>query len=87
MLLLADVPGIVVTARHRRGCTVDDTLLAGRDAVERLAWKEAREAFSEADHDQILTPSDLQLFADAAWWSGYPDEAVDALQRAYTGYL
>lgn len=65
---------------------MDDTLLAGRDAVERLAWNEAREAFSEADHDQILTPGDLQLFADAAWWSGYPDEAVDALQRAYAGY-
>jgi class 3 adenylate cyclase len=65
---------------------VDESLLAGREAVDRLAWNEAREAFSEADHDQILAPGDLLLFADASWWTGYPDEAVDALQRAHTAY-
>ena len=76
MLSWAEVPGIVVTARHRRGwITVDDTLFAGREAVERNAWEEAREAFSAADDERALTPGDLLLFADASWWAGYPDEA------------
>ncbi len=88
MRLWAEVPGIVVTARHRREwITVDDTLFAGREAVERNAWEEAREAFSAADDERALTPGDLLLFADASWWAGYPDEAVDALQRAHTAYV
>jgi hypothetical protein len=66
---------------------VDDTLFAGREAVERNAWEEAREAFSAADDERALTPGDLLLFADASWWAGHPDEAVDALQRAHTAYV
>jgi class 3 adenylate cyclase len=62
------------------------TLVAGREAVDRHAWEEAREAFVAADNEQTLAPNDLELLADAAWWSGYPDEATDALQRAYTAY-
>jgi len=64
-----------------------NTLGAGREAVERNAWEEAREAFSAADDERALTPGDLLLFADASWWAGYPDEAVDALQRAHTAYV
>ena len=63
-----------------------NTLGAGREAVDRNAWEEAREAFSAADDEQALTPGDLLLFADASWWTGHPDEAVDALQRAHTAY-
>lgn len=64
-----------------------NTLGAGREAVERNAWEEAREAFSAADDEQALTPGDLLLFADASWWTGHPDEAVDALQRAHTAFI
>ena len=63
-----------------------NTLGAGREAVDRNAWEEAREAFSAADHEQALTPGDLLLFADASWWTGRPDEAVDALQRAHAAF-
>jgi class 3 adenylate cyclase len=63
------------------------TLVAGREALERRAWAEAREALQAADGDAPLSPDDLQLYSEAAWWSGYPDEAVDALERAYSGYV
>jgi class 3 adenylate cyclase len=49
-----------------------------RKAVERRAWSDARDAFHEVDQEMALTAQDLELLADAAWWSGEPDE---------TGYL
>lgn len=66
---------------------MSDTLVAAREAVERHAWEEARESFLTADREGSLSPNDLQLLADAAWWSGYPDEAVEALERAYAGFV
>lgn len=66
---------------------MSDTLVAAREAVGRHAWAEARDAFAAADREQPLAPADLQLFADAYWWSGHPDEAVEALERAYAGFL
>jgi DNA-binding CsgD family transcriptional regulator len=33
-----------------------------------------------------LTPGDLDLLADAAWWSGHVDESVDARLRAHAGH-
>jgi class 3 adenylate cyclase len=64
-----------------------DTLVAGREALERRAWAEAREALKAADEDDPLAPDDLQLYSEAAWWSGFPDEALEALERAYTGHV
>ena len=63
------------------------TLEAGRAAAGREAWEEAWKSLTEADQDQALTPPDLELLADAAWWSGRPDESVDALERAFNGYV
>lgn len=42
---------------------------------------------AEADRESSLSPQDLELMADAAWWAGHPDDAVDALERAYTGHV
>jgi class 3 adenylate cyclase len=64
-----------------------DTLVSGRQAIQRHAWGEAWEAFTEADEAEHLSPKDLELLAEAAWWSGQPDEAVEALERAFAGYL
>lgn len=66
---------------------MSDTLVAAREAIEGHAWEKAREAFLAADREGSLTPADLRLLADAAWWSGHPDEAVDALERAYAGFV
>jgi len=59
----------------------------GRDAVKRHAWSEAHEAFTEADRDGGLSASDLELMGSAAWWEGKPDEAADALERAFAAYV
>jgi class 3 adenylate cyclase len=64
-----------------------DTVELGRDAMERHAWAEAIEAFGAADHDGRLAPADLELLAAAQWWSGHPDEAAEALERAFAGFL
>ena len=63
-----------------------ETLEAGRDAVKRHAWTEAMEALSTADQERALSPDDLELLGNAAWWAGHPDEAADALERAFAGY-
>jgi len=59
----------------------------GRKAVQRRAWDDAVKAFNEVDLEAPLSPHDLELLADAAWWSGHPDESVDALERAFAGHV
>ena len=43
---------------------------AARSAFERHAWAEALERFGEADRIAPLAPSDLEPFAETAWWCG-----------------
>ena len=57
-----------------------------RKALEEHAWDQAYEIFVESDREQALSPDDLELLGDAAWWSAHPKEKVDALERAYAGY-
>ena len=64
-----------------------DSLEAGRDAVKRHAWTEALEAFAAADRDGGLSPEDLVMMGEAAWWAGKPDEAVGPLERAFAAYV
>src|SRR5438034_3459807 len=59
----------------------------GRDAVKRHAWTEALEAFAAADREESLSPKDLELMGEAAWWTGKPDEATDVLERAFAAYV
>ena len=63
-----------------------ETLELGRNAMDRHAWAEAVEVFGAADHDGGLEAGDLELLGTAAWWSGQPDEATEALERAFTAY-
>ncbi len=58
-----------------------------RQAVQRKDWAAAREAFISADAEAELGPDDLKRLGDASWWAGYPDEAVDAFERAVAGYV
>ena len=59
---------------------------AGRRAAARHAWREAYDAFRDADSHE-LTPVDLESFAEAAWWMGKLDEAIALRERSYAGFL
>jgi len=63
------------------------SLELGRHAIKRHAWTEALEAFVQADREGGLSPEDLELMGEAAWWAGSPDEATDPLERAFAAYL
>ena len=57
------------------------------DAFKRHAWTEALEAFAAADREGGLSPDDLEMMGEAAWWVGKPSEASDMLERAFTAYV
>lgn len=63
------------------------TLEVARDAVSRNDWAAAIDAFGEVDGDSELSPEDKVLLGDALWWSAQPDEAEDAYQRAFEGFV
>ena len=63
-----------------------EALDTARDAAQRHDWTAARESFIEADEQDALGPSDLQQLGDASWWVGFPDDAIEAYERAYAGF-
>lgn len=64
---------------------VDDPIQAGREAVQRRAWKEAYDLFSGADG--TLSADDVDLLAESAYWSGRLEEALALRERAYKAHL
>ncbi|MDQ4046455.1 MAG: hypothetical protein M3127_03690, partial [Actinomycetota bacterium] len=62
-------------------------LEAGREAIDRRAWREAFDIFTKASLEEPLGPEDLERLADAAWWTGRLEENIEARQKAYAGYL
>jgi class 3 adenylate cyclase len=64
---------------------VAGSLETARDAVERLAWRDAYDAYSVVDAEP-LPPEDLERFGEAAWWRGRLDQAMTLRERAYAGY-
>jgi class 3 adenylate cyclase len=62
------------------------TLENGRDAIGRHAWDEGVDALTAVDQERALSFEDLELLGVAAWWAGRPDEASDALERAFAGF-
>jgi tetratricopeptide (TPR) repeat protein len=66
----------------------DDPLAAARTAFERHAWREAFEAYREAEAARTsLEPKDLDRLAQSAWWLTRIDDCLNARERAYAGYL
>src|SRR5918996_1683353 len=51
---------------------LDDSLEAGREAALKHAWRDAE---------------DLEGLAEAAWWTGHLEEAIDRRERAYAAYV
>jgi class 3 adenylate cyclase len=64
---------------------VVDNLDSAREAAARHAWREALAAFAETD-PRALTPDDLELYAESAWWQGKLDTAIGLRERAYAAY-
>jgi DNA-binding CsgD family transcriptional regulator len=64
----------------------EDTIVAARDAVARAAWADAYASFRDVDGSS-LTGSDLEAFADAAWWGSKLVESLELRQRAYAAYV
>jgi class 3 adenylate cyclase len=62
-----------------------DVLDSARTAAARHAWREAYDAYSSADKKD-LTPEDLERFAEAAWWMGKLEQAINLRERAYAGF-
>ena len=56
----------------------------GRSALGRHAWGEALEKLTEADAQGGLSPGDLDAYADASWWNGRLEQAIELRERAYT---
>jgi class 3 adenylate cyclase len=61
------------------------TIERGRDAVDRHDWAQAIEALVAVDREGGLAPDDLVLLGASLWWEGRPDEATEALERAFAG--
>jgi class 3 adenylate cyclase len=64
---------------------VADSLQEAREAASSHAWRRAYDAYAGAGPTG-LAPADLERFADAAWWTGRLDQAIDLRERAYTGF-
>jgi class 3 adenylate cyclase len=65
----------------------DQPIEIARDALERHAWKDAYEALAGADRTDALPGTALEMLAWASYWTGRPDETIEALERAYAAYL
>jgi class 3 adenylate cyclase len=67
--------------------TTVDHVSEARAAFTRSSWEAAVEHYEAADETVALEPQDLADLSDALWWLGRPDEATDALERAYRGFV
>jgi ATP/maltotriose-dependent transcriptional regulator MalT len=64
-----------------------EELERGRDAYERRAWLEARDALLRADEGAPLAAEDLELLSVAEFMLGQDDESVRVLERAHRLHL
>src|SRR5262245_47983237 len=64
-----------------------DDLARAREALASWSWEEAAELLTALDQSTSLEPDDLEGLADAAWWRGQMDLAIDARERAYAGQV
>ena len=54
-----------------------------KDALDRHSWREAFDLLAAADAPGVLTPAELELLAEAAWWTGQLPHAIEVRERAY----
>lgn len=59
----------------------------GREAIGRHDWVGAQRAFTDADLRGEMTPDDMLMLADAYWWTGQPDDAIETYERAFNDFV
>src|ERR1700716_2730443 len=64
-----------------------DTLEAGREAMRRHDWEEARRLLSEADAARQLDAEGLRQLGKADYWCGNPAGCLDAFERSYAAFV
>jgi DNA-binding CsgD family transcriptional regulator len=64
-----------------------DRIRRGRRLIGERAWREAFETLAEADREQPLGESDLELLATAAFMLGRDEDHARALERAHHLYV
>ena len=62
---------------------IEDRVQQGRDAYRRHAWHEAFDSLREADSETPVSPQDLKILAESAWFAGDPGAATEARERAH----
>ena len=62
-----------------------DSLDAARSAAGGHRWRDAYAAYSGVAAE-ALGAADLESFADAGWWLGKIEEAIELRERSYTAY-
>jgi DNA-binding CsgD family transcriptional regulator len=67
--------------------TIADPLARGRNAYDRLEWRDAYEHLSGADQQGSLDADDLDRLARAAYLTGQVDAANEAWERTYQAFL
>jgi class 3 adenylate cyclase len=63
----------------------DDARDTGRNAAARGAWREAYDALRTVE--DALGAEELEQLAEAAWWTGKLDEAIERRERAYAAWV
>jgi len=66
---------------------LDDPLAAARDALRRHAWAEAYAGLEVADGAAGLAGTDLEAFAEAAFFTARADREAELLERAFHAHL
>ena len=64
---------------------LDDSTAHGREAATRGAWQEAYDLLAPAARS--LGAEDLEALADAAFWTGKLDEAIEFREQAHAAFL
>lgn len=72
-----------VTSDSSPKASEPSALERGRAALAQHSWAEAFELLSAADRETELAPDELELLAQAAWWTGRLPMAIEVRERAY----
>jgi hypothetical protein len=66
---------------------IQDALDAGREAMRRHSWEEARSLLSDGDAAGQLDGEGLRQLGKALYWCADPGGCIDAFERSYAAFV